>query len=730
MITDNGNDKTHKDGAIKLRCLKDIKLKSDYNTEDDNIIRDFYAPCLKNSVTYDRAVGYFRANIYRELGEDLLNFVIRGGKVRLVCSPDMPEKDEDAAREGYRLRGKRSCEEQEVTLVHIIEAMSRDPQEVDCLNMLRLLIEKGSLDLYLALRYNGIYHRKIGSFCDMYGNSVVFGGSGNETQRAISSIQFWGNDEEFDVYRSWGNEFEASKAMRKLEYLERLFAGGTKTTKVRLLNEIELEALNKFRLCSNFEDCRKGAKLRAAAVDIDHTDKIQPRYFQEEAIKAWKSAGSIGILSMATGTGKTFTALFAIQDLLNEGRVILILVPSKILLSQWYEEIRKIYPNVPILLAGGGNNWRANNLKRVFTSNNSLLPRIILATMSSANSCDFLEFLSQADDPVLVADEVHSLGSPNNRKILNRIQFKERLGLSATPERLFDPEGNEALGNAFGVQPVFQLPLGGKVRLSGEDQVEVPIIGKYLCNYYYYFESVHLTDQEQSQWDDLTRIISQTIAKNKNNNVKIDERIYNKLQILLIKRSRIIKRAREKINCAGHVILNRYPNDGRWIVYCEDERQMNEVADAIRKKNRHLQVLTYHSKMGQKERESTLEFLESHPCIVVSIRCLDEGVDIPVVDGALILASSMNPRQYIQRRGRVLRKAIGKRNAIIIDCIVLPKLNYKGERDPMPIVRGELARAWEFANHAINKDITHELWKLCQEYDVDIDLDAKLNYIN
>lgn len=715
--------------SIKKGSLIDIILKYEYNTEDDNIIDDFYAPCLSVSVAYDRAVGYFRANIYKELGEDLLNFVIRGGKVRIVCSPDMPEEDENVAREGYKLRGTRSYEEQAATLIHVFEAMSRDPQESDCLNMLRLLVEKRSLDLYVAMRVNGIYHRKIGCFYDSHGNSAVFSGSGNETQRAVSSLESWGNDEEFDVYRSWGNEFEASKALRKIGYLEKLFAGGTKKTKVRRLNEIELKALNRFRSCSDFEDCRMGARLRAAAMDMDH-NKIEPRYFQKEAIKAWKSAGCVGILSMATGTGKTFTALFAIQDLLKEGHVILILVPSKILLSQWYEEIRGIYPNVPILLAGGGNNWRANKFKRAFISNNSLLPRIILATMSSANSRDFIEFFSQAENPVLVADEVHRLGSLHNRNILKKINFKERLGLSATPERLFDPDGDEALRNAFGVEPVFQLPLGGKVRLSEEDRKEISIIGKYLCNYEYYFELVHLTDQEQAQWDDLTRVISQALAKSKLNDATKVKIFDNKLQLLLIKRSRIIKRAREKISCAGRVISKRYPNDGRWIVYCEDEQQMNEVAGAIRGKNKHLQVLTYHSKMEQKERENILEFLESHPCIVVSIRCLDEGVDIPVVDGALILASSTNPRQYIQRRGRVLRKAIGKRKAIIVDSIVLPRLNYDEERDPIPIVRGELARAWEFANHANNKDITHELWKLCQEYDVDIDQDARLNYIN
>lgn len=144
--------------------LRQIELCPEYNTEDHNIISNLYSPCLKVSKNYDRAVGYFRANIYRELGEDLLNFVIAGGKVRIVCSPDIPELDEIAAREGYASRGKSSFEEQEITLMNALEVMAKNPKESDCLDMLRLLIEHGSLDLFIAMRTGGIYHRKNWNF--------------------------------------------------------------------------------------------------------------------------------------------------------------------------------------------------------------------------------------------------------------------------------------------------------------------------------------------------------------------------------------------------------------------------------------------------------------------------------------------------------------------------------------------------------------------------------------
>lgn len=707
--------------------LPNIDLKPEYNTEDDNIIRDFYAPCLRVSERYDRAVGYFRANIYRELGEDLLNFVIAGGKVRIVCSPDMPEPDEHAAREGYALRNSRSAQEQHAGLLYVLEAMSKDPKESDCLNMLRLLIERGSLDLFIAIRVGGIYHRKIGVFYDAQENIVAFSGSGNETQMAISPVEDWGNDEEFDVYRSWGNSFESSKVLRKVHYLNRLFNGGTKHTKVRPLNEVEREVLARFRSHSTLEECRPGARIRAPSyMDKTNKAKYSLYYYQCQAIGAWEKAGRVGMLSMATGTGKTITALFAISSIIQDGRVTVILVPSKILLSQWKNEIRNIYPNVPILLAGGGYDWKADAQKRMYISKQPL-PRMILATMKMAATDEFIEFLQQAEDPVLVADEIHRLGSQTFRRIIKEIQFKERLGLSATPERLFDPEGNAALKNAFGTEPVFDLPLDGKVRISEDDKMDVPILGRFLSRYNYFFEVVDLSPEEQTDWDDLSSKIRKYVAikmqKNKNNRLLLDD---TQLQNLLIQRARILKHARAKVECACRIIAERYPSDGRWIIYCEDEDQLRCVTDAIRNQIPHTNVLTYYSGMNSNERDRTLQYFEQHHGIVVSIRCLDEGVDIPAVDGAVILASSKNPREYIQRRGRVLRKAKEKQKATIVDVIVLPNPASQEDEYSIPIVRGELARAWKFAQLAENQEITHQLWQLAMKYGVDIDSDAQI----
>jgi len=702
--------------------LRGLELAPAYNTEENDIVRDLYAPCLRASVTYDRAVGYFRANIYRELGEPLLDFAIRGGKTRIVCSPDIPEPDEAAARSGYEARGTHSSEELEGSLVASLERMATDPDDLDCLEMLRLLIETKSLELYVAVRPGGIYHRKIGMFTDRAGVFVTFSGSGNETPSAVTTIEDWSNDEEFDVFRSWGERFESERAISKKSYLNRLFSGGTEHTRVRPLSEVEHEVLKKFRRTSSLEECRNGARRRMPPNLPGGLPR--PYFFQQEAIEAWRHAGRRGILSMATGTGKTLTALYAVGDLVRSGRPVLFVVPSRILFDQWLEVLRKMFPGVPTLLVGAGFDWKSDDSKRIYVSRNTT-PRMMLATMQSAASEAFIEFLQQAKDPVLVADEVHRLGSPVNRRLL-QLPFVEKLGLSATPERLFDLEGSRALATAFGEEPVYTLGIGGSVRLSANDTSQTKILGKFLCRYEYQFEVARLSATEQAEWNEITAEVRKLFGRRRGmegEGLLIDPH----LQILLVKRARIVKKAQAKPELAVKIVKERYPKDGHWIIYCDDEEQLNLVTDKLRSAQPHSTVLTYHSGMSKDERDRTLRYFEQLPSIVVAIRCLDEGVNVPGADGGVILASSKNPREFVQRRGRILRVALGKQLAHVVDVLVVPRENLDESGVPGSIVRGELARAYTFAKDSVNPEVSHRLWRLCKEYGVQPEVDAELS---
>ena len=704
--------------------LQEISLKTDYNTDDDNIIVDLYRPCFKVSISYDRAVGYFRANIYRELGVDLLDFVIKGGKVQIICSPHIPELDEKYAREGYDLRGSRPEKEQAVSLLQLFVSMSKNPKERDCLEMLRLLIEKESLDLYIAVRHGGIYHRKIGKFSDAFGNNVIFSGSGNETIMGIGAIEDWSNDEDFDVYRNWGDPFEVKKYTSKEKHIENLLKGKSGRTNVRLLNEIELEYLAKFRKYDEFEDCRDGAIDRTTQnIGKKTSSGLSPYIYQKEAIEKWQEAERIGMISMPTGVGKTYTALFGIEGTLNRGDPVLIVVPSTILINQWRREITKIYPDVPVLLAGAGYRWKDDPLKRMFVSPIKK-PRIILSTMMTAASEDFIMFANQANNLTLIADEAHRLGSPVHQNIL-KIDFKGKMGLSATPMRLYDDEGNDFLHNEFGELPVYHLPISAQVKI--DEKTKVPILGHFLSRYNYYFYSVDLTEIEKESYlefsDQIRRLYAIISSSDETTPIR---RMSQRLSLLLIQRARIPKKAINKIAVIQQIVSERYPSNGKWIVYCEDEDQLNEVTTILRDRFPEIVILKYHSSMGSEEKRRSLSYFEDNPCIIVSIRCLDEGVDIPDANGAIILASSTNPRQYIQRRGRVLRKALGKKDAIIIDVLVIP--SHVDIDISNSLISNELARAWSFSQNAINQDVTHKLWELCRTHAVDLDLNVQLGF--
>jgi superfamily II DNA or RNA helicase len=704
--------------------LLEVNLKTDYNTDDDNIIRDLYSPCFKVSTNYDRAVGYFRANIYRELGVDLLDFVIKGGKVRIICSPHIPKLDERYAREGYNLRGSRSEKAQAISLLQIFESMSKNPIERDCLEMLRFLIEKESLDLYIATRPGGIYHRKIGRFTDSSENKVIFSGSGNETIMGVGAIEDWSNDEDFDIYRNWGDPFEVHKFSTKENHIDNLLNGKSGRTNVRKLDETEQEFLSQFRKYEDFEECREGALERTnKSIGKRTFSGLTPYIYQREAIEKWRKAGEVGMISMPTGVGKTYTALFGIEETLKKGDPVLIVVPSAILLNQWCREISKIYPKVPMLLAGAGNRWKDDPLKRMFVSP-IRKPRIILSTMMTAASADFITFANQANNLLLIADEAHRLGSPVHQQILN-INFKGKMGLSATPMRLYDDKGNDFLNKEFGETPIFDLSIGAKVHI--DENTEVPILGHFLSRYNYYFYRVDLIDDEKEAYMGFSEQIRKLSAIVNNSQETIStRRISKRLSMLLIQRARIPKKAVNKIAVIQQIISERYPSNGKWIVYCEDKDQLNQVTDLLRDRFSDTVILNYHSNMGTEEKQRSLSYFEDNPCIIVSIRCLDEGVDIPDANGAIILASSTNPRQYIQRRGRVLRKALGKKDAIIIDVLVIP--SYENIDVSNSLISNELARAWSFSQNAINQDVTHVLWELCRTFDVDLDLSVQLGF--
>jgi superfamily II DNA or RNA helicase len=668
--------------------LSDLELSSHYRTGERDPVAGFYKPCLDAAAKYDRAVGYFRSSIFAVIGQPFLEFSRRGGKARFICSPAITEEDARAIATGYLHRD----EVIERAMSRDIDALLLDPAAGHRAKLLATFIKYGALDIKVAIRSggNGIYHEKIGIFDDGRGHQVSFLGSANETWSAWHAD---GNHESIEVFRSWMPADEV-RVISHQKIFDLLWNGETPGVDT-----------------IDFPEAQHRRLLIAAAPGLDdpEIDPVQETGskrrrllpHQATAIDFWEKAGRKGVFEHATGSGKTFTAIEAIKKHLATGQPAIVLVPSQLLHEQWKREILEEISNASVLMAGGGYvKWRERGRLRSHTSPSLGMNRVVVATMQTASTDAFINGLSQGDHLLIVADEIHQIGSPKNSHSL-AIRSGASLGLSATPIRYGDPDGTRRIFERFGpvIPPAITL--------------QDAIAAGRLVNYEYFPHGVHLSDDESALWKKLTKQISFELAKAKKKDGSAG--LTDKAKLLLIQRARIAKKARVKTGLAAGVIKTEFQEGQSWLVYCEDSDQLDEMLFRLRDAG--LQPLEYHSNMSGNKVEA-LNWFKKFGGVLVSIKCLDEGVDIPAVSHAFILASSQNPRQFIQRRGRVLRKSTGKDLAVIHDAIVVP-VDPGGEGEQISLLKAELVRALEFANSALNKGAGADLRRIALEMGID-----------
>lgn len=647
---------------------------------------------MSRSVEYKRAVGYFRSSVFLIIGSDTVAFARRGGKMRLICSPSIETVDANSISEGYVARE----ETVELDLLRELELLLAQEKTAYRTRILATLVATGALEIKIAYRpeASGLYHEKIGIFKDEEGQTVSFLGSANETW---NGWHFRGNHEALEVFCSWKGPSENERVQRHDQYFERLWMG--------LVNGVETidfpEALQRRLLSASLGN----------ADDIDVTTLDEPKKAQGRtplphqtlALEAWAKAGKKGILEHATGSGKTFTAITAIKEHIAENKPVLVLVPSRLLLEQWALELQQELPHSAFMQAGAGHvRWKTPGRLKAMTDPNPLAgPRIILSTMQTASSDGFLRNIRGGEHLMVVADEVHQTGSSHHSKLFS-IPSGVRLGLSATPKRYGDPDGTARMFAYFGdiVPPSVTL----------QDAIKA----KRLVEYEYYPRPVRLTADEADEWKNLTLQIVREMGKNSDEGSRP---LTERAKMLLIRRSRIAKKAFAKIGLAVDVISKNYEKGDRWLIYCEDSSHLRKVMEALREER--FAPIEYHSNM-EGDKEATLQWFKTFGGILVSIKCLDEGVDIPSIDHALILASSQNPRQFIQRRGRVLRASAFKHVAEIYDAIVVP-VNLEEEPEQTALLKSEYRRAVEFAESAINRGASAELRAIAVELGFDPD---------
>jgi superfamily II DNA or RNA helicase len=651
-------------------ALTDIALDTEYRSAQADLGLTFYKWCLDQSIQYDRAVGYFSSTVFVIIGGAIVDFAKRGGRIRLICSPELTAADIDALERGHAQIGALASRRVEQELDRLIA----DDNYRDHVTILATLVALEVIDVKIAVRRDGhgIFHEKIGIFGDTKGNSVSFIGSANETWHAWDKR---GNYEAIEVFCSWMSD--APRVSKHRNHFERIWEDRDAALTVLPFPE----ALRK-RLCSiaaeSLDDLPKDRTVAAREPPL--------RQHQKAAIARWEASGFRGVFKHATGSGKTVTALAAMKPHIHAGGVVILLVPSQLLLAQWQKEIAEFFGDANVLLAGAGNDdWRKPSVLRSFTSDDPLMGgRIVLATMQTARSAEFVGRVRGGAHLLLIADEVHQIGSAENSNALSILAGK-RLGLSATPERYRDQGGTARVFDYFGeiVPPEYTLADA--------------ISDGHLVSYEYHPVVVSLTDLETQSWRSISEEISRLVAR-VNSGSAMAPQLSQKLDRLLIQRSRIAKNAERKTDECQAILRREYRRGQRWLVYCEGQAQLREVIAETRRWCS--EVLEYHTGM-EGDREATLKWFQDEGGILVAIACLDEGVNIPSISHAVILASSQNPRQFIQRRGRILRTHKTKRMAFIYDVLVSPE-HVDDEPTQKSLLKSELRRALEFAKSATN----------------------------
>lgn len=665
--------------------LRDFNLLPVYDSEQYDLIRDLQVPLLTHSQDYLRGVGFFTSGWLRLAAQGVVFFVEAGGKARVVVSPILEASDWEALKLGEEAKTNHVLR---TILQRNIENLAKSLDK-DTLNALAWMVADGVFEFRFAIPRDketaGNYHDKVALFTDVNGDQVVIHGSLND------SIAGSLNGEAFSVFKSWEPGQYAYVEMHRSR-LEALWNDRNRKFHVCCIPEAIHEEFIKLR--STLE---RPYRLPLVAVTVSRVlphCNIELYDYQKLAIKKWNEAEHRGVFEMATGTGKTYTSLAAATQVFeNHGRLaMIVLVPYLHLLEQWRRSCRKFGFN-PIVCSSQHSRWEIAVRAAVQDFKLGVRSNIcILAVHKTASLDKFAAAFKNLPsvDTLLIGDEVHALGAPNLRSaLLERAGM--RLGLSATPRRWFDEEGTEAIFRYFG--PVCcEYPL---------EQA----IGNFLTPYEYYPQLVSLTDNEIDQYEELTHRIL-TIASAG----KVDEDIKQKLLALLLERSRIIYAAQAKLPAllsllrkiiAEHIQINEEPKG--ILIYCAPGHH-KEVLQRVSSTG--LRCHEFVHSVSLAEREKLLQqFASGDIQALIAVRCLDEGVDVPSTRMAFIMASSTNPREFVQRRGRILRLAPNKDRAMIYDFLVVPPLDRIDMRlgADLSVLQREMPRFVEYASLASNE---------------------------
>lgn len=692
--------------------FKDLLLKNSYETKKDDLIADFYIPTLNLSWRYDRISGYFSSSSLAIAARGLYGLIKNGGKMRLVMCPRLSK--EDAAIIETSVDPSATERILDINLDEIVDSFERDHVAA-----LGWMLSKGLLEIKIAVvtaysedeykrQMDSIMHQKVGIMYDMENNALSFSGSNNE-----SASGWLENIEEFKVFREWEDGqrsyFESDMAKFREFWNDsregvfvRNLPDSVKEKLIQISSDFDVENL---ALEHYYKKTRK-PELEVRE-KIIHKRKLKPFSYQQEAIEKWESNGRRLLFQMCTGSGKTITALGCMERVLKEGPALVVIAcPQSTLSSQWMTVVNSL--DIPVGTMMMCDSSLPTNWRKVLNRNvsaleaemiNSLVVFTTHATCSKEDFCEVIESVVGIKK-MLIGDEVHGMGSTDHSKgLLECYDF--RVGLSATPSRWFDESGTQLIEDYFGNDSyVFDL---AKALYESNPLTNKP----FLVNFNYHPEFISLTEDELEEYRELSEKIRKMSGSS-------NEDIRRALEFLLFRRANLEKSAENKYKKLEEILdrIEREDKIADLIIFVSEE-QIGRVMEMLGKRGIVAHKFTQEegtTKMAKygnlSERDYLIKlFARGEYQVLVAIKCLDEGIDIPSASKAIIMASSTNPREYVQRIGRIIRQADGKENADIYDMIIRPNLSDVSEefrKLENRIFRKEMERVKDLSANALN----------------------------
>jgi superfamily II DNA or RNA helicase len=705
-----------------------LRLKNYYENDRQSIGDQIILTCLKECTRYRRGTAFFASTSFLTYADALYHVIQNNVKIEILCSPVI--RDSGLVN---LLQSNITPEERIETIQRYQEDILRkalkykeNPQHKQYLRseILAYLVANNQLIIKIAIKksdtwpdpwpteddvdkHSHLYHVKRGYFVFEDEKKVVFDGSFNETQGSLQD-----HGEHATVYKSWRDGIEGKWAETRIKTIDRDWECENDNL---LIRDLSKELLEKIR-----ESADKNKKIRGPHRKQDTSAQPSPpkapdifpkppinerpiekkewhldlRHYQKKAFEEWKGNDYQGIIALATGTGKTITALEALIRFKenNPHGFIFIVVPSQPLAVQWRDDIHDLEKSL-ITIDGfdSKDKWfnKLGNLINQSKINKINNAPITIAIRKTFNSDEFQDYLRQLNDckeknHFIIVDECHRYNGPEQIKYLPE-NIKIRMGLSATPYDQFEGEQEDKYLDKYFKKVVHTYSIADGIR------------EKYLTQYEYYVIETYMNEKEMEKYFEL----SEQIRKMQNAD---DPEMKKNRDIKLFERSRLVGSIEDKLEKLKDLIQEKGKNT---LVYCGDAKdetglkQIENVTNIFNKKGWNTGKIT--ADEDAEERKTTINNLQDGMIdAIISIRVLDEGVNIPSVEEAYILASRRSEREYIQRRGRVLRTYKGKDKAKIYDFVVMGSLTNKDNFKNLH--KAEFERVLKFANDAINKN--------------------------